>query len=101
MKKLLRKLYFLLKERTHKGRLKYILKRHGSKTLIVSFSGFSPTPAYNYMRTMKSIKADQLYILDDFGLKGSYYWYENGKDTPLRLVQSLVNHIVIGGGMSE
>jgi len=101
VKNFLRKLYFLVKERTYQGRLKYVLKRQGSKTLIISFSGFSPTPGYNYMRTLKSITADQLFILDDFGYRGSYYWFENGEDLPLQLVQSLVNQTVIRGGMSE
>lgn len=95
---LLRKIYFLINERTHQNRLKYIWKRHHSKTLIISFSGFSPKPVYNYMRTLQSVKVDQLYILDDFGIRGSYYWYEKGKDMPNRLVQSLVNQLVIRGG---
>lgn len=98
MKKLLRKIYFLINERTYQGRVKYVLKKRNNKALVISFSGFSPTPVYNYMRTLNSVKADQLYILDDFGYKGSYYWYENGKEEPRLFVQGLINQVVIRGG---
>ena len=97
-KKLLRKIYFLINERTYQGRVKYVLKKRNNKALVISFSGFSPTPVYNYMRTLNSVKADQLYILDDFGYKGSYYWYENGKEEPRLFVQGLINQVVIRGG---
>ena len=85
IRKILKKVYFFINERTYQGRLKYVYKRNHSKTLIVSFSGFSPTPVYNYMRTLNGVASDQLFILDDFGFKGSYYWYENGEDIPRRL----------------
>lgn len=95
----MRKIYFLINERKYKDRLKYVFKNNHSKTLIVSFSGFAPKPVYNYMRTLKGVKADQLYILDDFGLTGSYYWYENGEDTPRQLTHELISKIITGGGI--
>lgn len=101
IRKILKKVYFLINERIYEGRLKYVLKKHNSKTLIVSFSGFSSKPVYNYMRTLKGVAADQLYILDDFGLKGSYYWYENGEDIPLRLTHDLISKIISEGGYNR
>lgn len=98
IRKILKKVYFFINERTYQGRLKYVYKRNHSKTLIVSFSGFSPTPVYNYMRTLNGVASDQLFILDDFGFKGSYYWYENGEDIPRRLTFDLISKIINGGG---
>lgn len=99
IRKFLKKVYFLINERTYEGRLKYVYKRKHSRTLIVCFSGFASKPVYNYMRTLKSVAADQLYILDDFGFKGSYYWFENGKDNPRRLTHNLIQKIINGGGV--
>lgn len=41
-----------------------------------------------------------MFILDDFGYKGSYYWYENGHDYPMTLANSLTMCKLIGGGIS-
>jgi hypothetical protein len=54
-----------------------------SQYLIVVFSGFSKMgfpPRYNYMETLKSVDAMQLFILDNTGYNkaGSYYLGENG-----------------------
>lgn len=99
IKHFLTKIYIRLHEHRHEGRLKYLLKRNHSDTLIVCFSGFAEKPAYNYVRTLQNIKADKMFILDDFGFKGSYYWYENGNDKPMRLVKSLIaNKLNKGGG---
>lgn len=94
IKIILRKLYFLVNERKYKDRLKFVFKNNNYSTLIVSFSGFAPKPVYNYMRTLKGVKADQLYILDDFGLTGSYYWFENGEDIPRQLTHELICRII-------
>lgn len=99
IRNVLKKVYFLINERTYQGRLKYVYKRKHSKTLIVSFSGFGPKPVYNYMRTLNTVALDQLFILDDFGFKGSYYWYENGVDVPRRLTYDLICKIIDRGGI--
>ena len=101
IRKILKKVYFFINERTYQGRLKYVYKRNHSRTLIVSFSGFSPTPVYHYMRTLNGVASDQLFILDDFGFKGSYYWYENGEDIPRRLTFDLISKIINGGGYNR
>lgn len=90
LKSLIGLLYVKVQERTHKGRLKYLYKKNNSDTLIVVFSGFADKPLYNYVRTLRGVKADKIFILDDFGYKGSYYWYENGSEYPLQLVKSLI-----------
>ncbi len=68
--------------------LKYILeKNRDSDDLIVIFSGI-PRPGlkarYNYNRTLKDVKANRLFILDDFGYdeRGSYYL---GKDKDFKI----------------
>ena len=38
-----------------------------------------------------------LFILDDFGYRGSYYWYENGSDKPRLLVEGLVSDVMRKG----
>ena len=59
--------------------LKYMLDRHiASDKLIVIFSACTRmgVPArYNYVRTLKSVKMNKLFILDDFGpdRRGGYY----------------------------
>ena len=98
LKHFLTKTYIRLHERTFKKRLKYVFLKNHSDTLVISFSGFSPKPSYNYMRSLKDVKTDKLFILDDFGIRGSYYWFENGQDLPRELVQSLVSQVVARGG---
>ena len=101
LKRILTKIYIKLKERKYNGRLKYLFLNNHSNVLIISFSGFSDKPMYNYIRTLRTIKADKLFILDDFGYKGSYYWFENGNDKPLLLVNSLLQTLLSGGSLSE
>lgn len=66
--------------------LKYIIKKSSnSKTLIVVLSACTRKgiPArYNYMKTLNSINANKLFILDDFGFdrRGAYYLGKNGNN---------------------
>lgn len=92
------KVYLVIKEKKYAGRLKYLYEKHSSDTLIVVFSGFADKPVYNYIRTLNNVKADKMFILDDFGYKGSYYWYENGHDYPMTLANSLIMCKLIRGG---
>lgn len=83
----LNKIYIHVLEKTYgTNRIRYIYNKHkGSDSLIVVFSGFSSVgmPArYNYMRTLQNIKANKLFVLDDFGYqnRGGYYLVDrNGK----------------------
>lgn len=89
---------FKLMERKHEGRLKYLFqKKPRTKTLAIVFSGFSEKPVYNYVKTLRNLDADRLFLLDDFAYRGSYYMYANGSNQPEQLVRSLINK-TIGGG---
>lgn len=77
----------------HIGKMKYIHERNGSDELIIVFSGFGPVRKYNYMKTLAQSKIDKLFILDNFGYRGSYYWYENGKNSPNVMVSKLIEQI--------
>lgn len=82
----------------HLGKLKYIYERNGSDELIIMFSGFGTVRKYNYMKTLAESKIDKLFILDCFGYRGSYYWYEKGGKLPIVLVSQLIEQI--GGGIN-
>lgn len=76
----IKNIYFRILEKKYgKNKIRYIYQtQKESDVLIVVFSGFSGAgmPArYNYMRTLQDIKANKLYILDDFGYqnRGGYY----------------------------
>lgn len=80
------KLNILLKEQTvnrDKHTVKYILdKAPGSNQLIIIFSGMPREgfkARYNYLRTLNSVKANKLFILDDLGFdeRGGYYLGKN------------------------
>lgn len=96
IKSILTWLYFAVSEKTFQGKVKYLFQRNQSKTLAIIFSGFpgNEKPVYNYVKTLKNWKTDKLFILDDFAYKGSYYWYQNGSDDPLKYVSSLINQTV-------
>lgn len=99
VKRLFKTLLIWFKEREFKGRLHYIYEDNHTDRLMIVFSGFSPQkPMYNYMRTLKNVKSiNKLFILDDFGYRGSYYLKEDGRDTPQKLVIELVKKIMGGG----
>lgn len=96
IKTLLMLINIKLHEQTYKNRLKYLFKpQKGSDALIIVFSAFTGEKRrYNYIKTLKDIKCNKLFILDNFGVKGSYYLYENGEDYPKNLVISLIKNII-------
>lgn len=75
--------YIVANERVHQGEkpVKYIFcDGWGSDKLVVNFPGFSnpgQPPQYNYIRTLNKCKCHRLYILDDYGPRGSYLIGEN------------------------
>ncbi len=88
------------KYRTQDCRLKYILEKHDSNNLIVIFSGL-PRPGikarYNYMRTLRNVKANKLFILDDFGYsqQGAYYLGKDKKFEVEKAVKELIHKVKI------
>lgn len=103
IKSILMRLYFAVNEKTFQGKVKYLFQRNRSKTLAIIFSGFpgNEKPVYNYVKTLKNWKADKLFILDDFAYKGSYYWFQNGSNEPLKYVQLLINQSINGVGYNR
>lgn len=80
-------------------KVKYVFNKAHKKTdrLIILFSGFHPEgepPRYNYGGTIKEFHCNKLFILDDFGARGSYYLCENKDFTIERSVIGLINKII-------
>lgn len=78
--------------------IKYLFLRRKSNELVIAFSGFSgegKKPKYNYIRTLKDINKNQIYILDDFGYckAGSYYLGEKGDYFLEKEIPKLINNI--------
>lgn len=97
IKKNISKYLFLLRQRTNKDGVTYMWKRHGSKDLIIVFSGIGLS-SFNYVKTLKHCPQDQLFIKDCWADGISYYWYEKGFNHPEKYTQSLIHQIVNGGG---
>lgn len=80
-------------------RLRYVFKgQRNSDRLVVVFSAFAGHEVkarYNYMTTLKIIKDNQLYILDDFGYHnvGSYYLGNQCQIYETDIVTHLINTI--------
>lgn len=63
--------------------------------LLVIFSAFSNDEAkYNYINTLKTCDCNKLFILDDFGTKGTYYLGLNGDFNIESSVISLISYIM-------
>lgn len=91
------KMFYKQKQLKSNGtKLKYILEKNdNSQDLIIVFSGM-PRPGikarYNYMRTLKNIRVNKLFILDDFGYdgRGAYYL---GKDRDFKIERAVLELI--------
>jgi hypothetical protein len=74
--------------------LNYLLDKtvDPSTHLAVVFSALGPVGnfSYNYRRSMQGQDVNVLYILDDFGDQGSYYWLQRGKESVFDAVQELI-----------
>ena len=82
-------------ERVYKDQLKYLHISRKSDTLMIVFSGFTgEIRKYNYISSFMDLPLDQLYILDTWGVKGSYYWLENGENTPEKIVDSFIKYFL-------
>lgn len=79
--------------------IKYVFhKESDSLDLVVVFSAFPALNSgarYNYMRSLKDVRANKLFILDDFGsdLRGSYYLGKGGELQIQEAVVSLIQSI--------
>lgn len=94
------KIKVVVKEKKYKSNnytVKYILEKNNCKndSLIIIFSGctrIGVSARYNYYRTLKSINANKLFILDNFGYdgRGAYYL---GKDMDFK-IQKTVEELI-------
>lgn len=98
------KLIFLQRKfRFEDVEIKYILKKNVfSKDLIVIFGSCTRNgikARYNYMRTLEKVRANKLFILDDFAedQRGSYYlganWKFNEEHSTLALIKKIMKDI--------
>ena len=78
--------------------IKYVFcKKEGSDKLIISFPGFTDkigTFKYSYVRTLKDVNAHRLFILDDFGTRGSYLLGKGREFTVEKTVLSLIDTLL-------
>lgn len=74
--------------------IKYIFcDGNNSDKLIVTFPGFSSPknpPKYNYIRTLSDCNCHRLYILDDYGPRGSYLIGKNRNQSIEESVMALI-----------
>lgn len=85
---------FIRKHEHEFGGVKYLYIDKQSDTMLIVFSAFTgERRKYNYFSKLRGINANQLYILDTWGVLGSYYWYENGQSYPENKVSDLIEYI--------
>lgn len=94
--------YIFIHERSfiaHKNSFKYMLQKvrcGRERVLIVVFSAYNKQRAgYNYIKTLRSIKSDKLFIKDNFGPNGlgSYYLGPGKENTIERGTLELIEYV--------
>lgn len=94
-KRLANVIYIKSHEKKFKNRLHYLFIDNKSNNLIIVFPAFTGEKRrYNYIKGLMGYKADKLFLLDDFGVKGSYLLYEDGQEHPQRLTIGLIEQIL-------
>lgn len=90
----------------HKIRLNYLLdapkSAKGKRNLIVIFSslGRDYDFTYNYRSSLRDMNAYRLFLLDDFGKRGSYYFADHRDTTIYNEVQKFLSEIIADLGVS-
>lgn len=77
--------------------LNYLLERvQNASRLVVAFSALAPAGSftYNYKSTLDRLNAHKLYVLDDFGDQGAYYYCDHRDLAIYRSVQKLLHRII-------
>lgn len=88
-------------EKKYQGKQPYLYYNHHRKKLLIVFSAFNKSKVrlYNYLNCLSYTKEfDRLYILDPWGVRGSYNLYENGQDYPEKITTALIELIISRGG---
>ena len=90
----------------HDTILKYMLKKSKSDKLVIVFSSCTRKglrARYNYVRTLKNVDCNQLFILDDFaeGHRGGYYIGSNFRFNDEKATVALIKKIQAELGIKE
>lgn len=93
------KVYYRILTKKSPDGVDYIWKRKGSDKLIIVFTSMVGT--YNFMRTLKKIPIDQLFIRDCWANNASYYWYEGKSDHPERYTQKVIDQVLASKSYKE
>lgn len=102
IKKLANVIYIKLHEKKYQNRLRYLFCNNNSDVLFVVFPAFNGEKRrYNYIKGLMRYKVDKLFLLDDFGVKGSYLLFEDGDDTPRKLTIGLLSELIIKKNMKK
>lgn len=81
LKRIIYGLFLTLKQKSihaHQQKVRYLFEKGKNQHLVVIFSGFpqeNQKAKYNYIKTLKHVNANKLFILDDIGpnQRGAYY----------------------------
>lgn len=78
------------------GGVKHLFYNNHAQDLLIVFSGFAAGEKrlYNYVKSLRQLDVDRLYILDTWGVKGSYYLYENGSNHPMILTDKVIERYI-------
>ena len=95
------KLRLLRDQKKYRSRgvtLKYMLDRVDSRDLIIVFSSCTRKgirARYNYVRTLKEVPCNKLFLLDDFASdhRGSFYLGSNMKFEEAVVVRELIDRV--------
>ena len=88
--------------------IRYVVEEgvNNKEYLVVVFSGFNPPNAklansYNYMRTLRDVDCHRLFILDDYGPRGSYYLGSKETNEVESSIASLISFIARKYGVKQ
>lgn len=91
--------YYFLHTRTSPDGVEYIYKRRGSDKLVIVFT--SMVGRFNFIRSLKTVSYDQLFIRDCWADNASYYWFERKQDYPELFTQNLIDQVLAKGNYNK
>lgn len=102
------KLVFLLSlkpyEHLWKGRMKCLFFKRNSEVLAIVFSGLDAEDnkrVFNYVKGLRKLRVNLLFLSDPYGYRGSYYWKEEGTTQPYDETETLIATIINKGNYSK
>ena len=101
-KRFLAKKYIIKHEHVFRDEVRYMYVDKKTDALLIVFSAFTGEKRlYNYFSQFSKLSISQLYILDTWAEKGSYYWFENGENRPEMLVSDLISSLCHNHGIKN